>query len=189
MAALDEKTEVSPAARDYLLRLARAAIADRLSPTGDLPSPPADPVLHEKRGAFVSLTIRGALRGCIGHVIGIAPLWRTVKENAVAAAFSDPRFQPLETGELAKVRIEISVLSPLVPCAPDEIRVGRDGLLVERGSSRGLLLPQVPTEYGWDSEVFLDHTCRKAGMEGGCWRDPATSISRFSAEVFSEETG
>lgn len=134
----------------------------------------------------MTLTIRGALRGCIGHVIGFVPLWRAVEENAVAAAFNDPRFPPLDAGELDAVRIEISVLSPLVGCPPEEIRVGRDGLLVERGSSRGLLLPQVATEYGWDRDTFLDHTCRKAGLERGCWRDPATSISRFSAEIFSE---
>lgn len=127
------------------------------------------------------------MRGCIGHVVGFVPLWRAVEENAVAAAFSDPRFPPLTARELDEVHIEISVLSPLRQVAADEVVVGRDGLLVERGASRGLLLPQVATEYGWDRETYLDHTCRKAGLEPRTWRQPDTRISTFTAEVFGEE--
>ena len=140
----------------------------------------------EQRGAFVTLKIDGALRGCIGHVIGVAPLWEAVQENAIAAGFRDPRFEPLRREELSQVTIEISALTPLRPASPDEIVVGRDGILIERGASRGLLLPQVATEYGWNREQFLDHTCHKAGLEAGCWRRADTVVSIFSAEVFGE---
>jgi len=154
-----------------------------------LPERPSDShALSEIRGAFVTLKIDEHLRGCIGHVIGVVPLWRAVRENAVAAAFEDPRFPSLTTEELVRVRIEISALTPLVASHADGVMVGRDGILVERGAARGLLLPQVAVEYGWDRETFLDHTCRKAGLEPGCWRHPDTAISTFSAEVFGEDT-
>jgi AmmeMemoRadiSam system protein A len=119
-------------------------------------------------------------------VVGVLPLWRTVEENAVAAAFSDPRFPPLTREELDETRIEISVLSPLRHVSPEHVVVGRDGVLVVRGASRGLLLPQVATEYGWDRETLLDHTCRKAGLDPGAWKHPDTKISTFTAEVFGE---
>jgi AmmeMemoRadiSam system protein A len=174
-------------ARQLLLDLARTTIQSRLD---GVPLPSHDPqqkVLHERRGAFVTLKIEGRLRGCIGHVVGVVPLWVAVRDNAIAAAFEDPRFEPLAANELAMTRIEISALTPLRRVSADEIQVGSDGVLIERGRSRGLLLPQVPVEYGWDRETFLDHTCRKAGLGPGCWRDPDTVISAFSAEVFGEE--
>ncbi|MCW8985045.1 MAG: AmmeMemoRadiSam system protein A [Thermoanaerobaculales bacterium] len=181
-----EHTIDGPAIR-FLLALARETIQSRLNGL-PLPSPePDDAILNEPRGAFVTLKIDGRLRGCIGHVIGVAPLWRAVRDNAIAAAFEDPRFAPLEADELPSTKIEISALTPLRPVVYDEVIVGRDGILLENGISRGLLLPQVAVEYGWDRETFLDHTCRKAGLEPGCWRDPDTVISTFSAQVFGEE--
>ncbi len=178
--------EIAADDRRFLLELARATIDARLSKR-PLPSPtPDSALLLETRGAFVTLKIEGRLRGCIGHVIGVAPLWRAVRDNAVAAAFEDPRFPPLTPDELQQVGIEISVLTPLVRASAKEVVVGRHGILVERGAARGLLLPQVADEYGWDRETFLDHTCRKAGLEPGCWRQPDTTISIFSAEVFGE---
>jgi len=171
----------------FLLALAREAIQSNLDAT-PLPSPePADPKLLEPRGAFVTLKIDGRLRGCIGHVIGIAPLWRAVRDNAIAAAFEDPRFDPLQADEMDHTLIEISALTPLQRADFYEVIVGRDGILLERGPARGLLLPQVAVEFGWDRETFLDHTCRKAGLEPGCWRHPDTFISVFSAQVFGEE--
>ena len=172
----------------WLLGLARSTIEARLEKK-ELPckTPSFDPLM-EIRGAFVTLTIEGALRGCIGHVIGTEPLWLSVRSNVINAAFSDPRFPPLSGSELPAVEIEISALTSLRPVSsPAEIVVGRDGLLVERGPHRGLLLPQVAERYGWSPEEFLDQTCRKAGMEPGCWRNSDTKISAFSAEVFSEE--
>jgi AmmeMemoRadiSam system protein A len=174
-------------ARSFLLRLARATIAARLGDRALPAAAPEDPVLLEPRGAFVTLTSGGRLRGCIGHVVGVSPLWMSVRDNALAAAFGDPRFPPLADHELPGVHIEISALSPLVECAPEEVTVGRDGVLVERGAARGLLLPQVAVEHGWDRETFLDHTCRKAGLAAGSWRDPAIVLFRFSAEVFGED--
>ena len=178
--------EIAAEDRRFLLELARATIDARLSKR-PLPSPtPDSALLLETRGAFVTLKIEGRLRGCIGHVIGVAPLWRAVRDNAVAAAFEDPRFPPLTPDELQRVRIEISVLTPLFRSSAEEVVVGRHGILIERGAARGLLLPQVAVEYGWDWETFLDHTCRKAGLQPGCWRHPDTTISTFSAEVFGE---
>ncbi len=179
--------EIAADDRRFLLELARATIDARLSKRL-LPSPtPDSALLLETRGAFVTLKIDGVLRGCIGHVIGVAPLWRAVRDNAVAAAFEDPRFPSLTPDELQQVGIEISVLTPLVRSSATEVVVGRHGILVERGAARGLLLPQVADEYGWDRETFLDHTCRKAGLKPGCWRQPDTTISTFSAEVFGEK--
>jgi AmmeMemoRadiSam system protein A len=178
--------EIDRDARLFLLALARKTIQNRLA---DIPLPSPEPdaaVLLEPRGAFVTLKIEGRLRGCIGHVIGVAPLWRAVRDNAIAAAFEDPRFDPLQIDELPQTHIEISALTPLRRVTVDEVTVGRDGILIERGPARGLLLPQVAVEFGWDLETFLDHTCRKAGMEPGCWRHPDTIISVFSAEVFGE---
>ncbi len=132
--------------REILLVLARQTIAARLGHR-PLPEPRADsPALSEVRGAFVTLKIDGQLRGCIGHVIGVEPLWRAVRDNAVAAAFEDPRFPPLTAEELEKARIEISALTPLRVSQPEDVLVGRDGVMVERGAARGLLLPQVAVE-------------------------------------------
>jgi AmmeMemoRadiSam system protein A len=176
------------AARRFLLALARTSIQSRLD---GIPLPSREPEnegLLERRGAFVTLKIEGRLRGCIGHVVGVVPLWLAVRDNAIAAAFEDPRFAPLVEDELRMTRIEISALTILHRSAAEEVEVGRDGILIERGSARGLLLPQVAVEYGWNRETFLDHTCRKAGLAPGCWRDPDTIISIFSAEVFGEES-
>jgi len=144
-------------------------------------------VFREKRGAFVTLTVDGRLRGCIGHIVGVEELWRAVQGNALAAAFEDPRFPALSGDELDQVKIEISVLTPLLRVSPEDVVVGRDGLLVERGPSRGVLLPQVAIEYGWDRETFLDRACHKAGLEIGSWRETETSVSVFSAEIFKED--
>jgi len=181
--------DLVPEEKRFLLQLARETLEARFAESA-LPVPENDSgPLGEPRGAFVTLTEAGRLRGCIGHVVGIEPLWRSVQENAVNAAFRDPRFPPLAPYELPGVHIEISALTPLREMtSTDEIVVGRDGIIIERGPHRGLLLPQVATEYDWDLETFLDHTCRKAGLPPGCWREPDTVIQTFSAEVFSEES-
>jgi AmmeMemoRadiSam system protein A len=172
-----------------LLRLARSTLESHYAGLA-LPEP-AQPTeaLMDARGAFVTLlAVKGELRGCIGHVEGVEPLWKSVRENALAAALRDPRFPPVEPGELSQLVIEVSVLSPMVKVASiDEIVVGRDGLLIERGAARGLLLPQVATDHRWDTETFLKQTCIKAGLADDCWRSAGARISRFSAEVFSEK--
>jgi len=178
---------LDPEERHILLDLARRTIDARLGGRR-LPEPRTDSAtLCEVRGAFVTLKIDERLRGCIGHVVGVEPLWKAVRDNSIAAAFEDPRFPPLTTEEFAQIRIEISALTPLRVSEPESVLIGRDGVLIECGAARGLLLPQVAMEYGWDRQTFLDHTCRKAGLDAGCWRHPDTVISTFSAEVFGED--
>jgi AmmeMemoRadiSam system protein A len=181
-------TSLEPEQRRALLNLARDAIGARL---GNLPPPQpttTDDALGEPRGAFVTLTIDGMLRGCIGHVEPVEPLWMSVRSNAVAAAFRDPRFDPLAPDELDRVRIEISVMSPLVRLRdPSTFTVGVHGLMIERGPARGLLLPQVARDHRWDRQTFLEHTCRKAGLDLECWKDPTSVLHTFTVESFAEE--
>ena len=173
--------------RRGLLSLARRSIEARLIGQRPPDEAPADGPLTVDRGAFVTLMEGGRLQGCIGHVFATEPLWRSVRSNAVNAAFHDPRFPPVTAEQLPLLTIEISALSPLWEVAsPDEILVGRDGLAIELGARRGLLLPQVAERYGWTAEEFLDQTCRKAGLSPGDWRDPSARVGAFSAEVFSE---
>lgn len=169
----------------YLLELVRRSITEGLEGrNGGPPAPPSE-TLNAHLGAFVTLKRRGELRGCIGHVIGDRPVFETVWEMARQAAFGDPRFPPVSAAEFPGLDIEISILSPLAPC-PDLslIEPGRHGLLVLRPPRSGLLLPQVASEYGWDRETFLCHTCLKAGLPQDAWREPGTSVYWFEAEVF-----
>jgi AmmeMemoRadiSam system protein A len=172
-----------------LLRLARASV--RTAVLGEQPVYDGvdviDPVLREPRGAFVTLnSAAGALRGCIGYPEARYPLHESVARAAAAAATEDWRFAPLAPEEIETTRIEISVLSPIEPVSdPDSIEVGRHGLVVEMGSRRGLLLPQVPGDYGWDRKQFLSHTCEKAGLPPDAWRKGA-KVYAFTAEVFGE---
>jgi AmmeMemoRadiSam system protein A len=144
--------------------------------------------LAEPGAAFVTLKKKGRLRGCIGYTEAVAPLFKVVQECAVAAAAEDPRFPPVSAGELPSIDLEISVLTPLAPIRAEEVEVGRHGLMVSRGGRRGLLLPQVPVELGWDRETFLDQTCVKAGLPTDAWRRGAT-LQAFTAEVFGELPG
>lgn len=180
---------LNPLQRSRLLTIARRSIESALEGARiELDHSQLDDDLRRPSGAFVSLhTHDGDLRGCIGSIQPVAPLHEAVASNAVNAAFRDPRFYPLRKDELANVHIEISVMSPIVEVASvAEIEVGRDGLIIRRGTRAGLLLPQVATEYGWDREAFLRHTCMKAGLPPESWREPGCRIERFSAEVFSE---
>lgn len=141
--------------------------------------------LNEKRGAFVSLHKHGQLRGCIGYVHGVKPLADTISDMAIAAAFQDPRFPPLTKNELADLDIEISVLTPMKQLSDiSEIEVGKHGLMMIKGPYSGLLLPQVATQYNWDSLTFLSETCHKAGLPTEAWKDDDTEIYIFSADVF-----
>ena len=150
---------------------------------------PADlPGLEFARGAFVTLHKQGQLRGCIGNFVSTSPLVETVQEMARAAASQDPRFAPVSAEELESLDLEISVLSPLRPIEdPSQIQVGVHGIYIISPRGRGVLLPQVATEQGWDRQTFLEHTCLKAGLGAGCWQDPETQILVFTAQVFGEE--
>jgi len=141
--------------------------------------------LKELRGAFVTITKKGSLRGCIGHIRGVKPLYKSVEEMAAAAAFQDPRFPPVTKKELKDLAIEISVLTPFKQITDvKEIEVGKHGIYMERGFYSGLLLPQVATEYGWDRDTFLEHTCRKAGLPHDAWKEKDIKIYIFSADIF-----
>ena len=145
--------------------------------------------LNEKRGAFVTLKKNGELRGCIGRIVADIPLHEVVSNVAVDSAINDPRFEPLNYKELKDVEIEISVLTPFEKIKKlDEIEVGKHGLMIRQGFSSGLLLPQVPLEYGWDRETFLKHLCLKAGIPQESYLDKNVTIYKFSAIVFNEET-
>lgn len=146
--------------------------------------------LLERRGAFVTLNTGGQLRGCIGRVEPSEPLIQTVSRMALEAAFNDPRFLPIQKEEWSAVSVEVSVLSSLTKVkTPKEVQVGRDGLLIQRGFTSGLLLPQVATENHWTREEFLMHTCLKAGLPADAWKKEATDIYTFTAEIFSEREG
>ena len=141
--------------------------------------------LKEPRGAFVSLHKGGMLRGCIGHLQADRPLYETIKDMSIAAAFEDPRFPPLSREEFDQVDIEISVLTPFKKITNiDEIEVGKHGIYLVKGFYSGILLPQVATEYGWDRITFLEHTCIKAGLHKDAWKDKDAEIYIFSADVF-----
>ncbi|MDR3747945.1 MAG: AmmeMemoRadiSam system protein A [Acidobacteriota bacterium] len=183
LTACDE-AEFSPAERALLLKLAHDSIAAALAGESlDLTAP--TPHLDEARGAFTTLHLLGKLRGCIGYVVPSHSLYRTIAETARAAAFEDPRFDPVTLSEAPYLKIEISVLSPLLPIRAEEVIVGKHGLVVTQGSRRGLLLPQVPLEWEWDRETFLAQTCLKAGLAPDAWRNGA-ELQAFTAEVFGE---
>lgn len=175
--------------RKTLLKIARESIAAVL--TGhrvDLKAGDYDETLRRPAGAFVTLkTAEGDLRGCIGSIRAVEPMFQAVSSSAISAALRDPRFAPVRPSELPDLSLEISVMGPIEPVTNvADIEPGRDGLIVSRGGYAGLLLPQVASEYGWGREEFLDHTCVKAGLPPDAWRSPGTRIERFSAEVFGE---
>ncbi|MDY0186345.1 MAG: AmmeMemoRadiSam system protein A [Syntrophus sp. (in: bacteria)] len=174
-----------------LLEIVRSTIEGKLQVRGEFCETQGDSripsVLQEKRGVFVTLKKRGQLRGCIGYIQPFRPLEQAVKEMALAAAFQDPRFSPLSRDELGEISVEISVLSPLKRIEhPEEIEVGKHGLYIVLGKHSGLLLPQVATEYGWDSLTFLEETCYKAGLPNDAWQDERAVIYAFSAEIIEE---
>jgi len=174
--------------RKFLLRYARETLEKKLGGEDiDLNIPPS-PLFREKRGGFVTLKKNGQLRGCIGYILPLKPLIETVADNAESAALRDPRFPPVTAEELSELTIEISVLSPLKEVSdPEDVEVGKHGLIMTRGSLSGVLLPQVPVEWGWNREQFLSQTCRKAGLPGDCWKQSGTQIQAFTADVFSEK--
>ena len=174
------------AERRALLALARRAIVEAVVNNRLLEIPSPAGALARPSGAFVTLHHHGRLRGCIGQIEPVDSLAATVARCAVSAALEDPRFHPVTPEELGELEIEVSILSPLQPIRPEQIEVGTHGLIVTRGRMRGLLLPQVATQYCWTRERFLEETCVKAGLERDDWKDPAARIDAFTAEVFSE---
>jgi AmmeMemoRadiSam system protein A len=175
----------SDADRRLLLRVARAAVEARVN-SSPAPSWPEAAAGARADGVFVTLRRRGELRGCIGHIEADQPVAPIIGRCAVAACSADTRFPPVTAQELPEIDIELSLLGPLDPVSDiGDIEIGRHGLVVEQGWSRGLLLPQVATEWQWDRETFLRHTCRKAGLPQDAWKHGA-KLWRFEAEVFGE---
>jgi AmmeMemoRadiSam system protein A len=187
----------------FLLEVARRALtaavaahqaSDNLPPYAKIDStesidslePIDSPDSIEYGGTFVTLHRRGRLRGCIGQLGSHQTLVQAVAHSAKGAALEDPRFAPVPAHELPEIDIEISVLSLLCDISPDSIQPGTHGLLVTRGAQRGLLLPQVASQFHWPAQRFLEETCVKAGLDRDAWKDPATKIEGFTADVFSE---
>jgi len=177
--------EFTPAERQLLLEIAHRSIATSFCNTVE-PQPDYPPHFYEHRGVFSTLYLDGQLRGCVGYALPVTPLHRAVADSARAAAFEDGRFLPVTEDEAPRLLISLSVLSRLFPVLPDQVEVGRHGLVVSLGPQRGLLLPQVPVEHNWDRETFFQQTCRKAGLDLDAWRHGA-SLEAFTAEVFGDE--
>ena len=172
--------------RQKLLALARRALEARVG-RRPAPEPEQGGVLDEPRGAFVTIRRHGELRGCLGRIGPSDPLSNTIADLGGSVADSDPRFNPVAPAELDDIDVEISVLTREREVhAIHEIEPGRHGLIVEQGYRRGLLLPQVATEQGWDAETFVSQTCRKAGLPPDAWKHGAR-IFVFEAEVFGED--
>jgi AmmeMemoRadiSam system protein A len=173
-----------------LLRIARATVKEYLLSGRIPPGAPHRASLLAPAGVFVSLHDSGALRGCIGSTQETQPIYRAVQEMAIAAASRDPRFPPVRFEELGQLDIEISVLGARARAGgPGDVTVGEHGLMVySPAGQRGLLLPQVATDQGWDAETFLARTCEKAGLPADYWRRPEATIERFTAQVFGERT-
>jgi uncharacterized protein len=201
--------EFSTDERALLLRLAHDSILSALDLTGTdlslsnlpgtdlagtdlretdqrkIPHGPPSAHLAEPRGVFTSLYLRGELRGCVGYVLPVNPVYRAVAETARAAAFEDERFPPVTREQAPHLEVELSILSPPQPISPDAIEIGRHGVLITMAGQRGLLLPQVPVEHNWNSVTFLEQTCRKAGLPLDAWKKGAT-VEAFTAEVFGD---
>ena len=169
-----------------LLQIARDTIVDYVANRTVPAIATSSPGLSLHSGCFVTIKKRGELRGCIGNFISEQPLYLLVQEMAVSAATRDPRFYPMKKDDLADFTIDISVLSPLTRAdSVEEIQVGVHGIYIVKGSYRGVLLPQVATEYGWDRDQFLQHTCVKAGLPQDAWQGEC-DIYIFSAQVFGD---
>ncbi|MGH9460433.1 MAG: AmmeMemoRadiSam system protein A [Vicinamibacteria bacterium] len=173
--------------REELLRIARQTIESLLGGS-EVSYVVRDPALEKPGAAFVTLTRQGILRGCVGYSDPLFPLHQTVSRCARSAATDDHRFPPVQPHELPDLRISISVLSVLRKLeSPEDVLIGRDGLQVVGAGRRGLLLPQVATEQGWDRERFLDGVCHKAGLPSGAWRGGQVEVFAFEAEIFLED--
>ena len=170
--------------RSALLQLAHEAILAALENRDRRPFETTKH-LSQLRGAFTTVYAQGRLRGCVGYPSAVSPLYQTVIETAQSAAFEDPRFVPVSSSEAAGLKISISVLSPVAPIRAEDVIIGRHGLIISEGVFRGLLLPQVPVEHGWDRVTFLEQTCRKAGLPLDAWKSGA-KIEAFTAEVFGD---
>jgi len=181
--------DLSEHERSLLLGIARKSIEEFLNGSKYEPDEPESEILKKPCGAFVTLKIQDNLRGCIGSIVASDPLYMTVSEMAVSSASRDPRFSPVSREDMENIDIEISVLSPFEKISNiSEINIGEHGIMIRQLLYHGLLLPQVATEYNWNRQQFLEHTCMKAGLPRNAWKDQETEIQIFSAVVFGEKS-
>jgi AmmeMemoRadiSam system protein A len=178
---------LSEAERNALLALARQALTEAVGNNHPLPAIPVEGVFSRRCGVFVSLHVRGKLRGCIGVIETGDPLGENIVRCTASAALQDPRFTRLLPEEVQDTEMELSLLSPLERMQPEEIEIGKHGLVVEQGMRRGLLLPQVAVEHHLDREQFLEETCHKAGFARDAWKHPETRVYAFTCEIVSRE--
>jgi len=188
----EKKYELSLEEKKYLMKLAKDSVYHAVTGKKFIPpEPPAEmKILKEKGAAFVTLKKNGELRGCIGHIIAMKPLYQCVAEVAKSAALQDPRFPPVTESEYPSLHFEISVLTPPQEVNdPNEIIIGKDGVILDYGGMyHGVFLPQVPVEQGWNLIEYLDNLCYKAGVfRKGCWKDKNARLSKFQATVWEEE--
>ena len=174
--------------RKAILALARQALTEAICNGRLLARFPTEGIFSTRCGVFVTLQVRGKLRGCIGVIDGREPLGECLIRCTASAALADPRFTQMLPEEMADSEIEVSLLSPLQRILPEEIEVGKHGLVVEQGMRRGLLLPQVAVEHRLDRERFLEETCHKAGFSRDAWKDPETTIYGFTCEILRQQS-
>ncbi len=180
---------LSEADRQNLLKLARQAVVEAVS-RRELPAAiPQDGIFGERRGVFVTLHVRGELRGCLGTTRNDEPLGDAIVRCGASAALRDPRFPPIHSDDLGELEIEISLLSEVSAMLPEEIEIGRHGLVIADEGHRGLLLPQVASEHNLSREEFLAETCQKAGLPRDAWKLPTTRIQAFTCEIFADQEG
>ena len=187
--------EFSDSDGEELIKMARNAVTEFLRNDSKIDDETFDSKFGFSSGVFVTLNKQDALRGCIGYPLPVKKLSEGLVDAAISAATRDTRFSPVTADELDKIVFEVTVLTPPIEIKVKqpseyltEIKVGRDGLIVENAFTSGLLLPQVPIEYNWNVEEFLEHTCQKAGLEKNAWKEMTTKISKFEGVIFKEET-
>jgi len=187
--------ELSDDDGQVLVKMARNAVTEYLQNNTRINNEEFNSRFNIDSGIFVTITKENSLRGCIGYPLPIKKLSNAVIDSAIAAATEDPRFSPINPNELNNLIFEITVLTPPIEINVEKyedylsiIKIGRDGLIIENKQFSGLLLPQVPKEYGWDIEEFLAHTSEKAGLEKNAWKDQDTKVSRFEGIIFKEES-
>jgi len=190
-----ESKEFSDSDGVELVKMARKAVTEFLRNDSKISDVTFDSKFNFSSGVFVTLNKQDSLRGCIGYPLPVKKLSEGLIDAAISAATQDTRFNPVTVDELDGIIFEVTVLTPPVEIKVKqsseyltEIKVGRDGLIIENAYTSGLLLPQVPTEYGWNVKEFLEHTCQKAGLEKEAWEDKETKISRFQGVIFKEKS-
>ena len=193
---MSEDSKLSDSDGIILVKTARKAVTEFLSNDSRIKlEPEFEKKFSFNSGVFVTLNKPDGLRGCIGFPMPVKKLSRAIVDGAIAAATEDPRFPPVTTKELDDIMFEVTVLTPPLEIDVSDpieylskIKVGRDGLIIRHSFSSGLLLPQVPVEYGWNVEEFLQHTCEKAGLARDTWKNESVKIEKFEGIIFKEET-